>query len=201
MRDKRNAPMKSRTPQAHTNETPHIEEICSTLTEHTHALSAEKIRTLLQKISPHAKELASFEQFDDTSYCRNRIFRNDLIDLLLLCWKPGQRTPIHDHSGSACGVYIVRGEAIEISFSPSGLGLLIPTFCNRLQQGEIAISVDSDAHMVANFAPQEQNLVTLHCYSPPLDSMRIFSEHETFLHDYGTVTLSASTSRRYHVEP
>lgn len=193
--------MESRTPQAHTNETPLIEEVCSALSEFSNALSVEQIRSLLQTLSLYAHELTSFERFNDTSYCRNRIFRNDLVDLLLLCWKPGQRTPIHDHSGSACGVYIVRGEAIEISFSPSGLGLLIPTFCNRLQQGEIAISVDSDAHMVANFAPQEQNLVTLHCYSPPLDSMRIFSEHETFLHDYGTVTLSASTSGRYHVEP
>jgi len=193
--------MKSRAPQAHTNETPLIEEVCSTISKFGSALSVEQIHSLLQTLPPHAQELASFERFDDISYCRNRIFRNDLVDLLLLCWKPGQRTPIHDHSGSACGVYIVRGEAIEIGFSPSGVGLLIPTICNRLQQGEITISVDSDAHMVANFAPQEKDLVTLHCYSPPLDSMRIFSEHETFLHDYGTVTLSASTSGYYHVEP
>jgi cysteine dioxygenase len=220
MKGKRNAAMKSHatptyttptyttsaytTPEyssrAQTKETTCIKEICNSLTEHTHALSVEAIRALLQTISLHTEELASFERFDDTSYCRNRIFRNALVDLLLLCWKPGQRTPIHDHSGSTCGVYIVRGEATEIGFSPSGVGLLIPTVCSRLQRGEITVSVDSDAHMVANFAPQVQELVTPHCYSPPLNSMRVFSEQETFLHDYQAVTSSAATSEYYHIE-
>lgn len=205
MKDTGNAAMKSHATLAYTTPTPaeetaHIKEICTSLNEYNYALSAEEISALLQTISPHATELASFERFDDSSYCRNRIFRNDLVDLLLLCWKHGQRTPIHDHSGSTCGVYIVRGEATEIGFSSSGVGLLVPTVCSRLQRGDITVSVDSDAHMVANFAPRKQDLVTLHCYSPPLDSMRVFSEQETFLHDYQAITVAAATSGYYHIE-
>lgn len=178
-----------------------FQEICESLRLLTQPLSEEQIRTLLVSIAPCASELSQFARFDATSYCRNRILRSEALDLLLLCWKPGQRTPIHDHSGSICGVHIVRGEALEIGFMPSGVGLMVPSDCRRLHEGETTVSRDSEAHMMANVASPSQDLVTLHCYSPPLDSMRIFSETETFFTDYSAIVASATTSGCYHVRP
>jgi cysteine dioxygenase len=176
-------------------------EIHQSLRLLTQPLSEAQIRLLLASIAPHVSELSEFARFSDTSYCRNRILRSEALDLLLLCWKPGQRTPIHDHSGSICGVHVVRGEALEIGFTPSGVGLMVPTNCTRLSAGEITVSRDSEAHMMANVASTSQDLVTLHCYSPPLDSMRIFSETETFFTDYSAIVASAATSGCYHVRP
>jgi cysteine dioxygenase len=96
-------------------------------------------------------------------------------------------------------VYVIRGEATEIGFKPSGVGLLIPDESKRLRSGEITISVDSDAHLVGNFASPAEELVTLHCYSPPLTRMQVFNESETFFADYPSITANAATSGFYNV--
>ena len=34
-------------------------------------------------------------EYDDVSYKRNVLYRNDDIEILLICWMPGQKTPVH----------------------------------------------------------------------------------------------------------
>lgn len=177
-----------------------ITQICTSLESLSAPLSRDEIERLLHAVSGQREDLSAFERFEESSYCRNRIFRNAFVDLLLLCWKSTQRTPIHDHSGSTCGVYVIRGEAIEIAFTPSGLGLLVPSDSRQLSQGDITISTDSDAHLVGNFAAPAQELVTLHCYSPPLTSMRVFEEKDTFFADYRSIAACASQSGCYHID-
>ncbi len=180
---------------------PNIAQICASLGNLSAPLSRNEIEALLRAVSEHNDELSSFEHFEDSSYRRNRIFKNTFVDLLLLCWKPSQRTPIHDHTGSTCGVYVIRGQAIEIAFSRSGMGPLIPLESRELTAGNITVSADSDAHMVGNFAAPQQDLVTLHCYSPPLESMRVFHEEETFFADYRSIAACAGERACYHFDP
>ena len=166
----------------------------------TAPLSETEVRELLASLSCCGDEFSAFERFDDGSYCRNRIFSNDFVDVLLLCWRPGQRTPIHDHAGSTCGVYVMRGEAIEIGFTASGMGPLIPSGSHSVLAGGVTVSSDDDIHLVANYSSSGQDLVTVHCYSPPLRSMRIFSEGETFFSQYSEVTERATQSGCYHAQ-
>ena len=42
--------------------------------------------------------------------------RNEFVEMLVLCWKPGQRTPIHDHNGSHGAVFIHEGVLWETTF-------------------------------------------------------------------------------------
>jgi cysteine dioxygenase len=172
----------------------------SSIDSRSHPLGINEVCALLATLAACSDELEQFAQFDARTYKRNRIFRNDAVDILLLCWRSKQRTPIHDHAGSVCGVYVLRGEATEITFTPSGIGLLIPSESKSLHSGDITVSVDSDAHLVGNLAAPEQDLVTLHCYSPPLGSMRIFGDKETFFADYSSITAHASTSDFYRGE-
>jgi cysteine dioxygenase len=178
-----------------------IRGICERLDALTAPLSSAEINTLLTQLAGHPFELSAYEHFSDTSYARNRIYRNEIVDILVLCWRTRQRTPIHNHAGSTCGVYIIRGEATEITFKPSGIGLMIPEGSNQLTAGATSISVDSDAHLVGNFASPATDLVTLHCYSPPLLDMQVFTEHETFFADYQAITSSAMVNSCYHARP
>jgi len=178
----------------------HIQRICSSLQGLSAPLSDDAVRELLQELSEYEEELRGYERFEEKSYCRNRIYQNEFVDLLLLCWRSSQRTPIHNHAGSTCGVYVMRGEACEIPFAPSPVGLLIPKAAIQLHVGDITISADSDAHLVGNFAGPAQDLVTLHCYSPPLTSMRVFEEKDTFFARYEEIIDAASSSGCYHVE-
>jgi cysteine dioxygenase len=173
----------------------------SSIDSRSRPLQINEVRTLLSALAACSDELTLFADFDARTYKRNRIFRNDAVDILLLCWRSKQRTPIHDHAGSICGVYVLQGEATEIAFKPSGVGLLIPGESKSLRSGDITVSIDSDAHMVGNFAAPEQDLITLHCYSPPLTSMQIFREKDAFFADYDAIATRASTSEFYRGEP
>jgi cysteine dioxygenase len=177
-----------------------LRTVLSSIESRSQPFEINEVRTLLSTLAACSDELTLFADFDARTYKRNRIFRNDAVDILLLCWRSTQRTPIHDHAGSICGVYVLQGEATEIAFKPSGIGLLIPGESKSLRSGDITVSIDSDAHMVGNFTTPEQDLVTLHCYSPPLTSMRVFHEKETFFADYDAITTRASTSEIYRVE-
>jgi predicted metal-dependent enzyme (double-stranded beta helix superfamily) len=94
-------------------------------------------------------------------------------------------------------VLVVRGEATEVSFSRSGVELLIPERVERLAPGSVTVSADSDVHLVGNFSSPTSDLVTLHCYSPPLEGMRLYDQGETFLADYADVTTRAVQSGCY----
>jgi len=165
-----------------------------------HPLSESEMRSLLEALARHSLFLSTLERFSDDSYCRNRIFGNEHLELLLLCWKPGQRTPIHNHAGSRCGVYVVRGVACEVGFKPSPAGPLLPTGTHEVRAGSITSSYDGDTHLVGNFSSVSEDLVTLHCYSPPLASMRVFEERDTFFSDYSEVVACAASSGCYQVK-
>ena len=51
---------------------------------------------------PGLDELRGFVRFDDAHYQRVLVSESPLYRALVLCWQPGQCSPIHDHSGSAC---------------------------------------------------------------------------------------------------
>ena len=40
--------------------------------------------------------------YSEAMYTRNRIFRNNDFEIILLCWLPNQMAPIHGHEGEKC---------------------------------------------------------------------------------------------------
>jgi predicted metal-dependent enzyme (double-stranded beta helix superfamily) len=152
---------------------------------------------LLTELAKHPELFADHQIFDDTGYRRNRVIRTELVDLLVLCWKPGQRTPIHDHTGSVCGVCILRGEGTEVTFTRSGVDLLMPCKSQIFTAGEITTSRDADIHLMGNFASSNTDLVTLHCYSPPLQEMKLYEVSKTFLANDQEITWHATKTSCY----
>src|SRR5207249_2304648 len=94
---------------------------------------------------------------------------------LLLCWRNGQRSPIHDHRGSNCGVRILSGVATETVFERNENGLVYATFSREMAEGSICANSDDDIHQMSNLQPGKADLVTLHIYSPPLLHMGTYS--------------------------
>jgi cysteine dioxygenase len=120
-------------------------------------------------------------RFHDSSYQRVLLHRGPAYEALVLCWRSGQRSPIHDHAGSACVVRVIEGVATETIFEPTPCGRLVPRRSRSAGVGSIRASFDSDVHQLANLEPPGRDLVTLHVYSPPLTAMRRYSIDETTL--------------------
>ena len=117
--------------------------------------------------------LAPWWIFDACTYRRNLIRRTAAYEALLLCWLPGQRSPIHDHRGSGCAFRVVEGVVTETLYEPAKNGLVCAASMRWLPPGTICASREWDVHEVANTQPQA-SLVTLHVYSPPLRDVNLY---------------------------
>lgn len=133
------------------------------------------------------EQLQPWLRFDDQVYCRNRIAKLPHVELLLLCWRSGQLTAIHDHAGSACAVKVLAGTATEIAYSRSDAGFLFPTTTTVFAEGSLISSYDDEIHQLGNLAAAGSPLVTLHAYSPPLSNFQIYDESRTFFAGYQKV--------------
>ena len=119
-------------------------------------------------------DITEFAHFSDKGYRRNVVFQNDVVQLLCLCWKSGQRSPIHDHADSICGVRVMQGIATETVFEETPSGYIKPITSVDYGEGVI-ISEESDTHQVSNLQAAGEDLVTLHVYAPPLKKMKLFT--------------------------
>jgi cysteine dioxygenase len=122
-----------------------------------------------------AHDVANFLVFSPERYVRNRLHTGPAYQALLLCWRNGQRSPIHNHRGSHCGVKVLRGVATETLFARAPNGMVLPVSSRDLRPGHICASADEDTHQISNLQAGGADLVTLHVYSPPLLRMEVFS--------------------------
>lgn len=129
----------------------------------------------MQSIRFDFDDVAGFARFNERSYRRNLMHAGPSYHALILCWKAGQRSPIHDHAHSTCGVRVLRGVATETIFQRNAEGLIFPTSSRELAEGEVCGSQDSDIHQMSNLQTDGKELVTLHIYSPPLLRMAQYS--------------------------
>ena len=82
----------------------------------TERFSVADLRKRLEALDICVDDLADYAIADDNGYRRNLIYECDMADFLLLYWKSGQRSPIHNHAGSTCGFKVLKGTGMETVF-------------------------------------------------------------------------------------
>lgn len=122
-----------------------------------------------------AEDFADFLVFSPARYIRNAVHNGPAYQALVLCWRNGQRSPIHNHRGSHCGVKVLRGVATETIFDRAPNGLILPVKSRNLPAGHTCASSDEDIHQISNLQADGAALISLHIYSPPLLRMDMFS--------------------------
>jgi cysteine dioxygenase len=94
-----------------------FKELIHTLIKFLNDKKYDEIPTLLSHYKSNRIEWSSFAIQDynnDTQYTRNRIFYHPEIgEILLIIWKEGRKSPMHDHKGSNCYVKIIYGQIKE----------------------------------------------------------------------------------------
>jgi cysteine dioxygenase len=133
----------------------------------------------LAELKIDCNDVREYLHFSDEHYSRNLIRKGPWYHLLALCWKNGQRSPIHDHAGSSCGVRVLRGVMTETTFDLAPNGHVKAVRSRDLAAGGVCGSQDSDMHQVSNLQAGKADLVTLHCYTPPLLWMGTYSMFDT----------------------
>ena len=138
----------------------------------------------LRRLQVDFASVEKFAQFSAERYRRNLIRAGPAYHALLLCWRSGQRSPIHDHRGSACAVKVICGEATETIFEMTEEGRIFEARTRRLQEGFMCATEDLDIHRISNDQPAGSDLVTLHIYSPPLLVMGQYSLEDSLPREF-----------------
>jgi cysteine dioxygenase len=121
------------------------------------------------------RTLSPFLHFAQRRYTRNLIYRDDLFELIALCWEPHTESPIHNHSGQLCWLSIQRGALRLENFTSldgpgpgSGIRLVPAGGIERAGEGVLDLQQGDNAiHRVSN--PFDEPAVSLHVYSRPYD--------------------------------
>jgi len=137
--------------------------------------SLDRLAAQLAATAVTLDAVRDYAVFDAQQYRRNLVAHGPWYDLLLLCWKSGQRSPIHDHAQSVCAFKVLTGVCSETVYGFAPCGQVYPLHTEHRLAGSIVATQDADTHQVSNLQPAPQNLVTLHIYSPPLAAMKRYS--------------------------
>lgn len=148
-----------------------LNELFDDLDRYPSPVSAEELREVMERLEVGLGDVNDALCFGEKKYRRTLLHQGRAYEALLMCWKNGQRSPIHDHRASVCGVRVIAGSATETKFEISASGYLRPAETATLSQGETMAAEDADIHQVSNLQEDGSDLVTLHIYSPPLKSM------------------------------
>ena len=152
-----------------------LSELVEYLDSLTERADVSQLDRLLSNNAATLEALQSFVKFGDLTYRRNLIKQNTWYELLCICWKSGQRSPIHDHAKSTCGLKIVTGIATETVFETTDCGQIKAVSSTDFQAGQVCSSQDADVHQVSNLQSAGKDLVTLHIYSPPIKCMDTYT--------------------------
>jgi cysteine dioxygenase len=136
--------------------------------------SLEETNRLIEQTDISPDEIKPFLGFKTGNYSRHRVMKNQFVEMLVLCWKPGQRTPIHDHNGSHGAVFVHRGILWETMFDyDTETGLQYKSH-RELRTGGLTGSEIPDIHQLGNPDVSGRDLVTIHIYAPPLGVLKTY---------------------------
>ena len=137
--------------------------------------------------------LSRFVHWHDAMYTRNLIYRDDLFEVMAVCWQKGQKTVLHTHNGQLGWMMVNRGIAEVTNFkwqgcnasegqNVGGLDCLAGATEIRLSKETVetcdrgghvnAIDRERTIHQVAVVG--EEPVVSVHIYSRPIDSCVAF---------------------------
>ena len=131
-----------------------------------------RVASLLREYAAGEDSWRRYAAAGDDSYSRNLIWRARDFELLLLCWKSGQASAIHDHGDQNCWMAVLDGALEEEHFSARDGGLKrgrVKTY----EAGGVAVIRDEIAlHQIR--ATGGRDGVSLHLYARPIDSCLSF---------------------------
>ena len=154
---------------------PKLRPLVAYLDTLTARASIERLEELLGASDATLEDVHDFVRFEPGQYQRNLVALGPWYEVLVICWRSGQRSPIHNHAQSTCGLKVLSGVCTETLFAHSACGQVVALSSHECEAGHLCASEDEDTHQVSNLQAPGVDLVTLHIYSPPLRRMKKFS--------------------------
>lgn len=134
---------------------------------------------LLRAYTAGGTDWHEYAFFEEGAYTRNLLERNAEFELLLLCWGPGQTSPIHNHEGQNCWAAVVEGPLEEVRYQLRSDGAPGPPAEDgpvlRYESGEVMFIRD-DIALHAVRATAGGRAASLHLYARPYAECNVYCE-------------------------
>src|SRR2546422_2806477 len=148
------------------------------------------LRHFISDLKPEKAEIERYIQFTENRYARNLVYKTPDFECLVLCWRPGQRSPIHDHGESICTVYTVSGTLSADNYRKTETGHIRADYSEDFKPGSVLSIQTTEIHQVSNLH-DSQDLISLHFYLAPLENSYLYSvmqpTHELYERRYTRV--------------
>ena len=140
-------------------------------------------------------DLEQYKNWLPDRHTRNKIFRNQMIEVMLICWPVGAITPLHTHNGQLGWMTMIEGKLKVENYrkidcnrpeAQQVVGIDCLTGATKIEmqhlQDEFAVpggplnTVDKTQtiHRIINAPEWNQRAVSMHVYSLPIDSCVVF---------------------------
>ena len=120
--------------------------------------------------------IKKYSHFSEFMYTRNRIFRNDDFEIILLCWLPNQMAPIHGHEGEKCWFKVISGSLQICNYSIKSLKPLNLKFEEKINASKGYLDGPADIHSIENCS--NEPVITLHVYANPYNTCTVYNIKE-----------------------
>jgi len=146
-------------------------------------MSLPDLRRFIAGLKPGKGEIERYIQFADNRYARNLVYKTLDFECLVLCWRPGQRSPMHDHGESICAVYTVSGTLSADNYRKTANGHIRTDYSEDFRPGSVLSIQTTEIHQVSNLQNSE-NLISLHFYLGPLENSFLYSVQQPIYEPY-----------------
>lgn len=173
-----------------------IDDFLSSLREFEQGLiTRDSVLDLCSGVQLRDSSLEPYLFFDEKFYTRNLIYRDDLFEVMAICWQPGQKTAVHTHNGQLCWMIPQRGNLGVVDYKWMGcdhpenqnvvdLDCLAGSEHTKLEvlreveacAGGAVLTADKlqTIHRLFNLSDTTERAVSIHIYSRPFDSCVAF---------------------------
>lgn len=141
------------------------------------------LRRFISNLKPEQAEVERYIQFTENRYARNLVYKTEDFECLVLCWRPGQRSPIHDHGHSICTVYTVDGLLSADNYRKTANGHIRADYAEDFKPGSVLSIQTTEIHQVSNLQ-DSANLISLHFYLGPLENSFLYSVQQPIYEPY-----------------
>ncbi|HVR43753.1 MAG TPA: cysteine dioxygenase family protein [Thermoanaerobaculia bacterium] len=150
---------------------------------------------LLTRHTIEPRELEPYAHWVEDRHTRNLIYRNERIELMLICWPPGVETPLHTHNGQLGWMAMISGrlrvenyrmvecdkpenqEVVGIDCLSGATSIVMEKLAAQVcVPGGLLNTVDKHQtiHRIVNPAEWSERATSLHVYSMPIESCVVF---------------------------
>jgi cysteine dioxygenase len=107
----------------------------------------------------------NYQNFDKSKYVRNKVYSDNDIEIIIICWHSHQMSGVHNHPENGCIVRVLSGELKEEQYElDNGKLKIIKTNCLKMDDTSYQEGING-IHNIVN--ESDERAITLHIYSPP----------------------------------